>query len=220
LPNDFDNFGEVIEVARPYGSGRATCESCISIDVRRWHREGRLRPGQYFSWSWTRGGEPSGNISVRTEQDAVVLLFRSRSYGDADWKSVEQRVPIIWTSCHFGGHRAWFVCSVYSGGRYCGRRVAVLYGAGELFACRRCYGLAYASQHEALHHRGLGKAQKIRMGLGGSPSMLEGFPDKPKGMHWETYDRLRHTHDIAEARSNMGFMQFVERLQRRVRGRS
>jgi hypothetical protein len=50
--------------------------------------------------------------------------------------------------------------------------------------------------------------------------MLEGFPDKPKGMHWETYDRLRHTHDIAEARSNMGFMQFVERLQRRVRGRS
>ena len=39
--------------------------------------------------------------------------------------------------------------------------------------------------------------------------MLEGFPDKPKGMHWETYDRLRHTHDIAEARSNMGFMQLA-----------
>jgi hypothetical protein len=29
--------------------------------------------------------------------------------------------------------------------------------------------------------------------------MLEGFPDRPKGMHWET-----HTHDIAEARSMMG----------------
>ena len=48
----------------PYG-GRLTCESCKSIDVRRWHREGRLRPGQYFSWSWTCGGEPSGNIGVR-----------------------------------------------------------------------------------------------------------------------------------------------------------
>jgi hypothetical protein len=35
-----------------------------------------------------------------------------------------------------------------------------------------------------------------------------------------TYDRLRHTHDIAEARSNMGLMQFLDRLQGRVRGRS
>jgi hypothetical protein len=32
-------------MGRPYGSGRAICESCISIDVRRWHREGRLHAG-------------------------------------------------------------------------------------------------------------------------------------------------------------------------------
>ena len=32
------------------------------------------------------------------------------------------------------------VCvTVYSNGRYCGRRVAVLYGVGELFACRGCH---------------------------------------------------------------------------------
>jgi hypothetical protein len=207
-------------MARPAYGGRATCESCKSIDVRRWHREGRLRPGQYFSWSWTCGGEPSGNINVRTEANAVILMYRSRSCGDAEWKSVEQRVPIAWTACHLGGRRPWFVCSVYSGGQYCGHRVAVLYGAGELFACRRCYGLAYASQHEGLHHRGLGKAQKIRMQLGGSPNMMEEFPDRPKGMHWRTYHRLRRTYDIAEARSNMGLMQFLDRLQRRVRGRS
>jgi hypothetical protein len=29
-------------MGRPYGSGRVICESCIWIDVRRWHREGRL----------------------------------------------------------------------------------------------------------------------------------------------------------------------------------
>lgn len=34
--------------------------------------------------------------------------------------------------------RRWFVCSVHANGRYCGRRVALLYLAGELFACRRC----------------------------------------------------------------------------------
>jgi hypothetical protein len=57
----------------------------------------------------------------RTEANALLLIYRSRSYGEAEWKSVEQRVPITWTTCHLGGRRPWFICSVYSGGRYCGR---------------------------------------------------------------------------------------------------
>ena len=101
---------EVSEVGRPYGSGRLTCEACKSIDVRRWHREGRLMAGRYFSWRWTRDGEPSGNISVRSELDAVVLTYRWRPYGDTEWSPIEQRVPIAWTPCHFGGRRPWFVC--------------------------------------------------------------------------------------------------------------
>jgi hypothetical protein len=203
-------------MARPAYGGGPTCEGCTSIDVRRWHREGRLHTSQYFSWSWTRGGEPSGSINVRTEVDAVVLMFNSRSSRDGNWKSVEQRVPITWTACHLGGRRAWFRCAVYSGGRYCGRRVALLYVAGELFACRRCYRLAYTSQQESMHHRGLGKARKIRARLGGSVNMIDDpFPDKPKGMHWRTYIRLRHSHDVAAARSTIGLMQFVDRLSRR-----
>jgi hypothetical protein len=62
-----------------------------------------------------------------------------------------------------------------------------------------------------------GKAQKIRMRLGGSPNMLQEFPDKPKGMHWRTYDRLRRSHDLAEARSTLGLIQLVDRWQRRAR---
>jgi hypothetical protein len=172
-------------MARPAYGGRPTCEGCKSIDVRRWHREGRLHAGQGFSLSWSRGGESAGSICVRTEADAVVLMFHARRGGHTEWKSVEQRVPVTWTACHLGGRRPWFCCPVYSSGRYCGRRVALLYGAGELFACRRCCGLAYASQQEALRERGLGKAQKIRMRLGGSPSIFDCFPDKPRGMHCE-----------------------------------
>ena len=81
---------------------RDTCELYKSIDVRRWRREGRLRAGQQFSWSWTSGGEPSGTVNVRTEVDAVVLIYRVRSFL-AEWKSTEQRVSITWTHCHFGG---------------------------------------------------------------------------------------------------------------------
>jgi hypothetical protein len=200
---------------RRWGGGRTTCESCKSIDVRIWHRIGRLRAGQYFSWSWTCRGEPSGNINVRTEWDAVVLVYRIRSWGATEWKSIEQRVPITWTPCHLGGQRPWFTCAVFSGGRYCGRRVAVLYGAGELFACRRCYQLAYACQQESPRDRNLSRAQKIRMKLGGSPSILESFPPRPKGMHMRTYLRLRARAQAAEATSNALTMLWIERLTRR-----
>jgi hypothetical protein len=149
-------------MARSVPGARTTCESCAWIDVRRWHHEGRLRAGQCFSWSWTRSGEPAGSITVRAECDAVVLIYRSQRWGSSDWKSIQQRVPISLTACHFGGQRPWFVCPVYCNGRYCGRRAAILYGAGELFACRRCYDLSYASQQQTALHRSLGQARKIK----------------------------------------------------------
>ena len=50
--------------------------------------------------------------------------------------------------------------------------------------------------------------------------MLDEFPDKPKGMHWRTYDSLRRLHDVAEERSAIGLMGFVERLGRRASRRA
>jgi hypothetical protein len=50
---------------------------CRSIDVRRWHREGQLLPGQHFSCSWTYGGKPSGSVSVRRLSPIIVLLARA-----------------------------------------------------------------------------------------------------------------------------------------------
>jgi hypothetical protein len=116
-------------MARPPG-GRPTCEICQWIDVRKWRREGRLTPGQTFPCYWTIGGEPYGAISVRVEPSAVLLRFRARSYGSAEWKLVEQHVPIVWTACHLGGSRPWFCCAAYANGQYCGRRVAKLYLGG------------------------------------------------------------------------------------------
>jgi hypothetical protein len=108
-------------MARLAKGGRLTCESCTYIDIREWKRQGLLGAGQSFSWRWKRLGEPCGNISVRGEAGAVVLVFRSQYPGEIEWRSVEQRVPIVWTTCHLGGPRPWFLCNVYSGGQYCGR---------------------------------------------------------------------------------------------------
>jgi hypothetical protein len=70
------------------------------------------------------------------------------------------------------------------------------------------------------HRRRLGKSQKIRTRLGRSPNMLEELPDKPKGMHWRTYERWCRVHDAAEERSTIGLMSFVERLGRRTSRRA
>ena len=127
-------------------SGHPTCENCPSIDVRRWHREGRLRDGQWFPYGWNFNGEPAGGISVRVEADTVVLSFRFKISDSPEWKSVAQRVSVTWTPCHLGGWRAWFCCDARANGQYCMRRVAKLYRTtAGIFACRHCHGLNYAS---------------------------------------------------------------------------
>jgi hypothetical protein len=165
--------------------------------VRQWHRQCRLDPGQQFSWSWTRGSEPAGSITVHVESAAVLLSYQSCGLGSSEWKSIQQRVPISVTACHLGGERPWFICSVYSNARFCGRRAAVLYCAGDLFACRRCHGLSYASQQQTALHRGLEQARKIRMRLGGGADLLEPFPPKPKVMQRRTFERLRARAEVA-----------------------
>src|SRR5271169_368341 len=85
-------------------------------------------------------------------------------------------------------------------------RVAVLYSAGDYFACRRCYGLAYESQQEPLRERGFAKAQKILIRLWAEPDLLGGFPEKPPRMHWRTYERLQGAYETARTRCLQGVM--------------
>ena len=122
----------------------------------------------------------------------------------------EQHIATVWTPCRFGGRRLWFQCG------YCARRVLRLYIVGGVFACRHCHRLGYESRLETPHQRGSGRAQKIRRRLaGGADDPFMAFPARPRGMHLETYARWRRVHDAAEDRSNIGLMNFAERLGRR-----
>jgi hypothetical protein len=182
-------------MVRPVSGAHQTCESCKALDVWQWHRDDCLPPALRFSWKWTRGDMPSGDIPIRT--DAIWLTYRVRRFGASEWKDIQQRVHLTWTKCHLGGRRPWLQCPISSNGKYCGRRVAKLHLAHELFACRRCSGLAYESQQESDPNPVFNKAQKIRIRLGGCGNITLPFPPKPKGMHWKTYDRLRLAHDQA-----------------------
>ena len=170
-------------------SANALTSDMRALDVRRWAREGYLRPGHAFGWQWTQDGEKVASIQVRAEIGRVRLIYRTRAYG-GDREERDYRVWLDTTPCHLGGERRWFLCPAHG----CGRRVALLYG-GTIFACRTCHRLAYPSQREDASERASRRAEKIRARLGWTPGFLNGDELKPKGMHWRTYRRLERLHD-------------------------
>jgi hypothetical protein len=165
---------------------------------------------------WSRADRETGSIqgvvSVGDLPDQVTLLYRHRRGLGGEWEDVREPVDLAWTACNFGGERPWFICP----GSGCGRRVAVLYGPGRYFLCRHCYDLVYESQRENEMHRALRRAQAIRESLGGSANMTKPFPEKPKGMHHDTYDRLWWKHHEAEMEQFAGMRAWLDKLQKKV----
>ncbi len=170
--------------------GKDTTDDYRSIDVRRWKRVGLLTPHQSFAWQWSRSGEVVASICVRTEPGRVILTYRHRS-GAEDWEDESYPVYLDWTTCHLGGQRPWFLCPAQG----CCHRVAILYQGGGIFACRHCYELAYPSQRETYDDRATRQADRIRDKLEWEPGTLNGNGWKPKGMHWNTFERLTAKHD-------------------------
>lgn len=193
---------------------KTTTGECRSVDVRYLQREDLLRSGYSFSLRWSRAGRETGSIGGVVEgterPDRVILLYRHRSGRSGEWEDVREPVPLTWTACNFGRERPWFVCP----GAGCGRRVAKLYGLGKYFLCRHCYDLVYESQREGGMYRALHKAQAIRERLGGTANMMEPFPERPKGMHHDTYMRLFLEHNEAEMAHLVGMKAWIDRMEK------
>lgn len=160
-----------------------------------------LKPSYWGGLQWSRNGETVASIGMRSEPGRVILMYRHRSVGE-DWKDEEYLVYVARTPCNLGGSRAWFICPAAG----CGRRVAILYGDG-IFACRRCYQLAYASSREDVAGRAMRRADRIRERLNWEPGILNGEGDKPKWMRWRTFERLTAKHDALVSCSTQAMMQ-------------
>lgn len=189
------------------GSGRRwhlgakeSTDNYRSIDIRRWKRRGILKPGQSFHWRWLLEDEVIGSIHVRVKSNSVVLTYRHRTRGKG-WEEKSYPIAIDWTDCNLGGQRPWFICPAKS----CGRRVAILYG-GNIFACRHCYELTYASQIESPGDRAARKANRLREKLGWKPGIFSPTGRKPKGMHWATFQKLRAQQEAHTQKALRGIM--------------
>ena len=173
---------------RPSYCGTDATEDSMPLDIRHLGRAGVLAPGRSCSWQWTVNDRVQSSIRVEAEAWQVTLAY-SHTPRDRPAEAIRQIVALEITPGTLGGVRPWFRCPA------CARRVAVIYGVGRLFACRRCKGLAYASQAEAADDRALRSAGRIRKKLGWVPGIAHGHGPKPVGMHWINFYRLCAKHD-------------------------
>ena len=174
-----------------YGSGRRTAfagkpetHAALPLDIREIAKTGLLESGNRFNWHWLLNKRKLASISIGVSLQSMMLAYRYKRTGEL----IEQWVQMQTTLCHLGGQRHWFSCP------QCCKRVAVLYLNGRKFACRQCGGLGYATQKENPGDRLFTKADKLRTRLGWQVGIANADGDKPKGMHWNNFERLTSQH--------------------------
>jgi len=194
-----------------WGSGRyeyattPTVEECRSMDIDELI-EATEHPDAsgYIYWgdredpdswlSWTADG--AADLDDETRVGALRFSYTLRDPRTDESESVEYTVPLDYTECNFGGVRPWFRCPK------CRERRRKLYlppnGGGGRYLCRECYDLGYRSsrtsgddlkQAELRYRRAFAKAdaENRRPHPNGTPYL----PDRPKGMHQDTFERLK-----------------------------
>ena len=192
-----------------YGAGRPAYkvkgEQLQRLDVRELARKGLLKGTRTFTWSWNRGGEPTGSIAVWVANDALTLRYTTTINGDRSDMAVP--VALRFAACNFGGTRPWFECP------RCSKRVAVLYLRSGRFACRHCQRVAYSSQSEDTMARMWRKQGKIE-------ARLDDDGKRPKGMRLRTYERLRDTMwQCEQIRDEATFSAITRLFGHRLKGR-
>jgi len=202
-----------------FGSGRReyattpTVEECRSMD-RDDLKELTEHPNAVGELYW---GDPDDDdadyLGWRTEgvrdldgeerADRVRFRYTTTHYPSEESTNVEYVVRFDYTEPNFGGVRPWFMCPE------CDTRRRKLYlpprRNADRYLCRECYDLGYRSSRtsgneleraEQRYRKAFARAdaENRRPHPNGTPHL----PERAKGTHRDTYDRLLA--DVREAR--------------------
>ena len=140
--------------------GRPTVEGSLRLELPRLRRAGYLKAGRRVSgtWSWSRGGETTGSVSVACTVDperasSMVIDFTHKG------EPVTQNINLEAVPMRFGGWR-WYARCPFSGLRC---TTLVMPNGGHRFASVKAWRLPYASQNEdavSRAHRRIAKANE------------------------------------------------------------
>jgi len=125
-----------------------------------------LKKHSYLDGGWRYGGikwtygfsdtESSIGFTVEVSENdsnTIRLQYTHTDPWSGKKESMDYRANLTTTPCRYSGKRYWFICPLYTNGRYCGRRVGVLFSIGKWFGCRHCGNIAYAKQMEGGRYR-------------------------------------------------------------------
>ncbi len=111
---------------------------------------------------WSMNGEEKSSIGFSIyrddwdtpqEETYIKLNYTHTSNSTGEKENMNYRIELDATPCKYGGKRYWFICPLSKSGKYCGRRVGVLYSIGKWFGCRHCGDIAYYTQMEGGRYR-------------------------------------------------------------------
>jgi len=149
----FNDFGKKRKImGRYYWSKKEKADSLKQVSVSFLKKHGYFNNGWHSGIiTWSRNGEETGSISIQSfiseDEQYVKFIYTQTDKNTGEKKNFDYKIPLTTTPCYFGGKRYWFSCPLYTNGKYCGRRVGVLYLGGEYFACRHCCDLTYYSRN-------------------------------------------------------------------------
>ena len=180
-----------------WGRFHPTAEACYRLDAAMLRNLRAVAPGAQARGGWVYSSNYGDRAFLTLEYIGGEMFFMLRSKQAKQENGADrlQKIYLSFSPCRFGGRRMWLHCPA------CGARSFRLYsylhlvdqnGAPlVLFRCRRCAGVWYDSQRESNdYHRLKAQAGKIKKRLGGDAAYMADFPGKPKGMRWNTYNRL------------------------------
>lgn len=152
-------------MGRYYLSKKVEADCLKKIQIWWLKKQGYLNGWASGSIKWTQGfsdTEFSVEIEVSTNSNEPYLQIHcTKTELDGTKQKDTYRILLTTTPCYFGGERYWFTCPWYTSGKYCGRRVGVLYFGGKYFACRHCCNLTYNSRNLSGFWKSAGKVVSI-----------------------------------------------------------
>ena len=201
-------------------SGRQTVEGCYVIDAAELARRGGLggrcvgRPAPVYIPEPRPAEMHAVFVSEAEGWGGTLELSYTVRPGGGRWALGKQAIAVSTTPVTYGGVRHWFHCPQRKEGGSCSRRCRILYlpRRAREFGCRQCHNLAYQSQRLSPLARILRRMDHLERQLEWDTGT--GRRRRPRGMHRQTYRRLRDEYEQAESDSLSAFSRRIGRLPR------